>query len=149
MQRPPRPAAESLFAHGSGTHIIWVGSLMATVTLVVQAVALNLGNVHWQTMVFTVLSFSQLGHVMAIRSEKVFLFRQGLFSNKPLIVSIIVTLILQLTVIYLPAANTLFKTQPLSLVELSLCVFAASIVFHAVEIEKWIKARKPAITSTH
>ncbi|WP_018617456.1 cation-translocating P-type ATPase [Segetibacter koreensis] len=141
MNRPPRAANESLFAGGIGLHIVWVGLLMAGVTLGVQAWALHNNDVHWQTMVFTVLSLSQLGHVLAIRSEKEFLLRQGLFSNLPLLGAVLLTFILQLTVIYLPYANQLFKTQPLSLVELFICVVASAIVFHAVEIEKWIRRK--------
>jgi Ca2+-transporting ATPase len=39
---------------------------------------------HWQTIAFTVLCFSQMGHVMAIRSDEN-LFKIGPFSNKPLL----------------------------------------------------------------
>ena len=35
-------------------------------------------------MTFTVLALSQLGHVLAVRSERESLFQQGLFSNRPL-----------------------------------------------------------------
>jgi Ca2+-transporting ATPase len=141
MKRPPRRTDESLFSGGTGYHIIWVGILMAAVTLGVQAWAIHDKNAHWQTMVFTVLSLTQLGHVLAIRSDKEFLFRQGLLSNLQLAGAVLLTFILQLGVIYLPFANKLFKTQPLSLNELLICIAASSIVFHAVEIEKWIKGR--------
>ena len=110
MKRPPRATNESLFAQGIGFHIVWVGLLMAGVTLGMQAWAIHRNNVHWQTMVFTVLSLSQLGHVLGIRSEKEFLYQQGLFSNMPLLGAVVLTIILQLAVIYLPFANQLFKT---------------------------------------
>ncbi|SDD74655.1 Ca2+-transporting ATPase [Algoriphagus faecimaris] len=145
MSRPPRPPKQSLFADGVGIHIIWVGILMAAVTLFTQYWAIRNGW-HWQTMVFTVLAFSQLGHVMAVRSEKTFLFRQGLFSNLPLVISVFVTLLLQLLVIYLPFFNELFHTEALDLLELSYCAGMGLVVFHAVEFEKWIKMlrRKPS-----
>lgn len=139
MKRPPRKANESLFAEGIAYHIIWVGLLMAGVTLGTQAWALGIGNSHWQTMVFTVLSLSQLGHVLAIRSDREFLYRQSPFSNLPLLGAILLTFILQLAVIYFPVANTIFKTQPLSLIELVICIGLSAIVFHAVEMEKWVK----------
>src|SRR5690606_31016555 len=72
MKRPPRKTNESLFAEGIGFHIVWVGLLMAGVTLGTQAWAIQNNNTHWQTMVFTVLSVSQLGHVLAIRSDREF-----------------------------------------------------------------------------
>lgn len=144
MQRPPRPAGESLFAGGMSIHIIWVGMLMAAITLSTQAWALRYEYEHWQTMVFTVLSLSQLGHVLAIRSEKEFLFRRGIFTNIPLLSAVLLTFVLQITVIYLPAANAAFKTQPLSFNELVICIIASAVLFHAVEFEKWIKSLKSA-----
>ncbi|MBK8080329.1 MAG: cation-translocating P-type ATPase [Saprospiraceae bacterium] len=139
MQRNPHPRDESLFAGGTGYHILWVGLLMAGVTLGTQAWALYHGLQHWQTMVFTVLSLSQLGHVLAVRSDRTFLFKQGIFSNPPLLISVLITFLLQLGVIYLPFMNKIFKTQPLTLEELGICIGASVIVFHAVELEKWIK----------
>ncbi len=139
MKRPPRKTNESLFAEGIGYHILWVGLLMAGVTLGTQAWALQNGDTHWQTMVFTVLSLSQLGHVLAIRSDRVFLYKQGLFSNLPMLGAILLTFFLQLAVIYLPFANSVLKTQPLTFNELVICIAVSAIVFHAVELEKWIK----------
>ncbi len=139
MKRPPRKTNESLFAEGIGYHILWVGLLMAGVTLGTQAWALQNGDTHWQTMVFTVLSLSQLGHVLAIRSDRVFLYKQGLFSNLPMLGAILLTFLLQLAVIYLPFANSVLKTQPLTFNELVICLAVSAIVFHAVELEKWIK----------
>ena len=138
MNRPPRKTNESLFA-GTGYHIIWVGLLMAGVTLGIQAWATHHEKEHWQTMVFTVLSLAQLGHVLAIRSETESLFSQGLFSNLPLFGAVMLTFLLQLGVIYLPFANKLFKTQPLTVEEVLICIATSSIVFVAVEIEKWVK----------
>jgi len=42
-------------------------------------------------------------------------------------------------VIYLPFANEIFKTNPLTVNELAICFGASAIVFHAVEMEKLIK----------
>ncbi|MDP2419962.1 cation-translocating P-type ATPase [Sediminibacterium sp.] len=139
MKRPPRNASESLFEGGLGYHILWVGLLMAGVTLATQAYAIHNQSTHWQTMVFTVLSLAQLGHVLAVRSDKTFLFKQGIFSNSLLLLSVLFTFCLQLAVIYIPFLNELFKTEPLSLKELGFCILMATIVFHAVELEKLIK----------
>jgi P-type Ca2+ transporter type 2C len=141
MMRPPRKTNESLFADGIGYHIAWVGLLMAVITLAVQVWAINMNLEHWQTMVFSVLAFSQLGHVMAIRSDRRSLYKQGLLSNLPLLGSVILTILLQLAVIYLPFANTLFKTQPLSAAELAICFSFSLVVLFAVENEKAVKRR--------
>jgi Ca2+-transporting ATPase len=141
MKRPPRKTDESLFANGIGFHIAWVGLFMAITTLGTEAWAVNNNLPHWQTMVFTVLSLSQLGHVMAIRSDRQFLFKLGIFSNRPLLGAIVLTFILQLGVIYLPFANVIFKTQPLTLVELSMCIVLSLVVLTGVEIEKLVKLK--------
>ena len=142
MRRPPRPAQESIFAHGMWQHMLWVGLLMAACTLMVQAWALRNGSAHWQTMVFTVLTISQLVHVMAIRSEKESLFSIGLFSNRPMTLTVSVTFLLQMETIYVPALNPIFKTEPLDGSELAACLAIASIVLLAVEIEKWLMRRE-------
>jgi Ca2+-transporting ATPase len=122
-------------------HMIWVGLLMAGLTLFAQAWAYHTGSSHWQTMAFTVITLSQLGHVMAIRSEKESLFSMGIFSNKPLALAVVVTFLLQMATIYVPAFNPIFKTEPLSMSELVLCLALSSVVFFAVEFEKWLVRR--------
>jgi Ca2+-transporting ATPase len=141
MCRPPRPAKESLFANGVWQHTIWVGLLMAGITLFTQGWAYHYGAAHWQTMAFTVLTLSQLGHVLAIRSEKESLFSMGVFTNKPLAITVLVTFILQMATIYVPALNPIFKTEPLTMSELALCLALSSVVFFVVEIEKWLIRR--------
>lgn len=141
MRRPPRSPRESLFANGMWQHMIWVGLLMGGITLLTQAWALHSGSAHWQTMVFTVLTLSQLAHVMAIRSEKESLFSIGFLSNRPMAGALALTFMLQMATIYVPALNVIFKTVPLDLNELLLCLFLSSIVFFAVEAEKFLMRR--------
>lgn len=142
MQRPPRKTDESLFAHGIGFHIAWVGLLMALITLGTEAWAVHRNMPHWQTMVFTVLSLSQLGHVMGIRSDRDFLFEMGLFSNRPLFGAVLLTFLLQLGVIYLPFANKIFKTQPLTWQELGICILLSLVVLTGVEVEKIFRRKR-------
>jgi Ca2+-transporting ATPase len=142
MSRPPRHPKESIFAYGLGTHALWVGFLMAGVVLFVQAWSLKTGHAHWQTMVFTVLCLTQLGHVLAIRSEKESLFKIGLFSNKPLLGAVILTFALQMTTIYVSFLNPIFKTVPLTFNELMFTLTLSSIIFFAVEIEKLWKRKR-------
>ena len=138
MKRPPRSPKENIFSKGMGRHILWVGLLMGLTTLGMQHWAINNENSHWQTMAFTVLCFSQMGHVMAIRSDRESLFKIGVFSNKPLLGALFLTVILQLMLIYVPFFNTIFKTQPLTIYELVITLIVSSVVFWAVEFEKWI-----------
>jgi P-type Ca2+ transporter type 2C len=142
MRRPPRAPTESIFAHGMWQHIVWVGLTMGAVCLVLQAWSIHHSGAHWQTMVFTVLCLSQLGHVLAIRSERDSTFALGFWSNPVLMLAVLFTLGLQLTTIYVPALNAVFKTQPLTWDELVICLVLSSVVFFAVEAEKWLMRRK-------
>ncbi|HMK56432.1 MAG TPA: cation-translocating P-type ATPase [Dissulfurispiraceae bacterium] len=141
MKRPPRPPRESIFAGGLGVHAIWVGLLMAFTALFVQAWAIRNGNGHWQSMVFTMLCLTQLGHCLAIRSERESLFKIGLLSNKYLLGAVAITFVLQMAVVYVPFLNPIFGTQPLAAGELVFVIAMSAVVFCAVEIEKFAKRR--------
>ena len=141
MQRPPRPPQESIFAQGMWQHILWIGLLMGGVSLFSQGWAYFTGSAHWQSMVFTVLTLSQMGHVLAIRSERESLFSQGLLSNKPLLGAVLFTFSLQMAVLYVPLLQPIFKTEALSFDELLFCLGLSTIVFFVVEIEKWMRRR--------
>ncbi|MFV8323428.1 cation-translocating P-type ATPase [Flavobacterium sp. LS2R12] len=147
MKRPPRNPKKNIFSNGMALHILWVGFLMGCVTIGVQAYAIYNTNSHWQTMAFTVLCFSQLGHVMVIRSGRESIFKIGFFTNRPMVGALLITIVLQFMVIYIPFFNEIFKTQPLSLYELGITLAASSIVFWSGEIEKWIKNRR--VTNFH
>jgi Ca2+-transporting ATPase len=123
-----------------GQHIVWVGLLMGAASLVSQAVALALGW-HWQSIVFTVLTFSQLGHALAVRSERDSLFTQGIASNWPLLGAVVATAGLQLAILRVPVLNGWFETASLSGAEFAFAVAMSSVVFAGVEAEKWLVRR--------
>ena len=117
-------------------HILGVGLLIGGLCLGVQAWAISTGHAHWQTLVFTVLTLGQMAHVMGIRSEHDPLWRIGIASSRPLLGAVLLTFMLQMATIYVPALNPIFKTAPLSLFELAVCLAAAFVVYAAVETEK-------------
>ena len=150
MRRPPRHPRESIFAHGMWQHILWVGLLVGGISISSQAWALTRGLAYWQTVVFTVLTLSQLFHSMAVRSERASLLEIGIASNLPMLGAVWLAAALQFAVIYLPPLQPIFKTQALPLVDLGICIALSSIVLVAVEIEKalvrrgWIYGGTPA-----
>lgn len=58
-----------------------------------------------------------------------------------MLAAVLLTLLLQLAVIYLPALNDIFHTQPLPMFDLVICLLLSSLVLVAVEIEKWLVRR--------
>lgn len=137
MRRPPHPPNESIFARGLGRHVVWVGMLMSCLSIAVGYWYWRSHATSWQTMLFTTLTLTQMAHVLAIRSERVSLFHIGLLSNKPLLAAVILTVLLQLALIYVPAFQTLFHTVPLSASDLVIVTAVATVLFGAVELEKW------------
>lgn len=147
MDRPPRHPKESIFTLQLSFHIIFFGLLMGAVCLFTQAWSIKMGDYHWQTMVFTILCLSQMGHVLAVRSEHRSLFSLGLLSNKPLFYAVLLTFVLQLITIYVPFFNPIFKTEPLTIGELIICILLSSVVFFAVEVEKLVKRRRKKLNA--
>ncbi len=141
MSRPPRKPDEGLFSRGLGWHVVFMGALMAALTLGSQAWCIAHGYENWRSITFTVLCFSQLAHVVAIRSDTESIFKQGLFSNLPLFAAVGVTFALQLATLYVPFLNQIFETAPLSGKELGFVAMIASVVLVAVEIEKWFRRK--------
>ena len=141
MQRPPRPPRESIFARGLWQHALWVGLLMTALALTVQGWTLGAGDAHWQSMTFTVLTLSQLAHLLAIRSERESFFTHGVGGNRPLLAAIVLTFALQLCTLYVPWMQVVFRTAALAPWELLTCVGASSLVLLAVELEKWLVRR--------
>lgn len=140
MSRPPYHPGESIFAGGIGIHILWVGLLMAIIPLTVGFLYWHNGTEQWQTMVFTILTFSQLGHALAIRSHCESTFSIGIFSNKAMTGAIFLTFTLQLLVLFTPL-RTIFGLTLLSVSDFIIAVLLSTVVFWAVEIEKMVGRR--------
>jgi Ca2+-transporting ATPase len=96
----------------------------------------------WRTMIFTTLTLSQMGNALATRSERDTIWQIGLLSNKFMLGSVLLTLALQLAVIYVPFLNQVFSTVPLSPQDLLVSFAFSLVIFLAVETFKWMRQRK-------
>ncbi len=155
MKRPPRRLDIHILGEGLAWHILLAGLLMGVVTLgagwwhqhngTYPAGATPLA--YFQTLMFTLLTFLQMANILAIRSDRDSLFTQGLLSNKPLAGAIMLTIMLQLILIYTPFFQVVFKTVPLTATDLALCFLASTTLFWAIELQKWIKRKTNPIQS--
>jgi Ca2+-transporting ATPase len=136
MRRPPRPPNESVFARGMGHQVLWTGILIGAITIAVQWWATSIGSPNWQTMAFTSLTMCQMFLAFAIRSDRDTLLTIGVFSNAHLAGAVMLTFLLQLAIIYTPALNPIFKTQPLTAQELAVSILLPALTLVAVEAEK-------------
>ena len=140
MHRKPRPPNESIFAHGVWQQVITIGLLMGFLTLGVGLWG-EATDRPWQTMIFTTLALLQLGNAFALRSERQSFFTQGALTNKPLLWTVLVTLAVQIVVIYWGPLQNLLHTEALDVLELGVVLVVSTGVFLAVELEKWIRRR--------
>ncbi len=142
MRRSPNHPSENIFGRGMGLRIIWVGLLMAITTLGIGYWAWTNGRSDWQTLVFTTLTLSQMGNALAIRSGRESFFKIGLFTNKALLGAVLLTFGLQMVVVYVPYLQDLFKTVAIGPLDLVIILGLSTVVFWAVELEKWFIRRK-------
>ena len=146
MERPPRDIDEPVLSWSMTFDIVWIGLLMGAVSIAVGyrwwlLEPTETAHATWGTMVFTVLTLSQMGNAMAIRSDRESLFRLGVFSNLALVGAVALTFVLQMGVIYIPAMQEVFSTVSLSAREMGVCLVLSTIVFWGVEAQKWVKRR--------
>jgi Ca2+-transporting ATPase len=148
MKRPPRAPQESLFSGGMAQHVIWVGLVMGLVALGIGALyydAANPADNRWQTMIFTVLAFMQMGQALASRSTSESIGSLGLLSNPVLLGLVVLTAVLQLIVLYVPFLDQFFEITPLGVGELLLCVAMGVVMMLLIEAEKaWFRRRERA-----
>ena len=142
MQRPPRPPEQRIFTGPMLQRILWVGLLIGGLSIAGQAWAFHGGSDNWQTVVFTVLTLSQLVNVLVIRSESGSVFSKQFLGNRPVLAAVLLTLLLQFVVIYWPPMQLLFKTAPLTGTEVSVCLLLPLLVLVVSEAEKFIRRRQ-------
>jgi Ca2+-transporting ATPase len=117
MNQPPRPPNENIFARGMGLRIILTGSWMAAVCLAMQYILAqqNQSEQIQQSFIFTLLCFAQLGNAVVVRSNQFIFNRSGEYKNWRLWYAIALIVALQLILIYVPFAQSIFKTTALSM----------------------------------
>jgi P-type Ca2+ transporter type 2C len=142
MERPPRRLDDRVIDLRMWLGILWVGSVMALVTLLALELRLPGGIVgasgtvvEARTMAFTTLVLAQLFNCFNARSDRTSAFNR-LFTNRYLWAAIALSALLQVAVVELPFLNDAFKTAPLGLDEWLICIGLASVVLWADEAKK-------------
>ncbi len=138
MQRRPNPPNESIFARGLGSHILWAGPLMGLIALLTGWAYWQAGDEAWQTMLFTVLTLSQMAHVLAIHQERRSLFGAGFLTNPLLLYAVLVTILLQFALLYVPFLQDVFGTQALNLTHVVTAFALSTIIFWVIEGQKLV-----------
>lgn len=147
MKRPPVKPNESIFSRGLGSYMIRVGLILAMTGIALMVWAYGYTTEHleegldprrWTTMVFTTLCLAQMGHALAARSSHRLTIQLHPTSNPFIWISVILTSILQLLLIYSPPLRQFFGTYLLSATELAVCIGFSTLVFVWIELEKLV-----------
>ncbi|MGB3512526.1 MAG: cation-translocating P-type ATPase [Microcoleaceae cyanobacterium] len=143
MQREPFSPKESIFARGLGFYMVRIGIIFAILTISLMLWSYNDAQLggdpeRWKTMVFTTLCLAQMGHAIAVRSDSQSTFEINPFSNLFLWGAVVLTVVLQLMLIYVPFLRDFFGTHLLSGKELAICLSFSVFMFVWVELEKFV-----------
>ncbi|HTF29895.1 MAG TPA: cation-translocating P-type ATPase [Flavitalea sp.] len=144
MNRPPRPPKENLFAGGLVARILTTGTMMAAAAIFIQSWTAEQGyNIRTQqTAVFTTLCLVQLGNALSARSVYHSMFSSTVFGNRGMWGAIVLTIILQLIIVYTPFLQVIFKT---TFLEWNVMLTILSVTFVCVlciEMVKFISKKK-------
>jgi P-type Ca2+ transporter type 2C len=148
MARPPQAATESIFGRGMVPFLVVLGVAMSLVSLGVGVLAFRGGDPNWQTLLFTTLVLSQMALALGVRSESRALWTVGLRSNPAMLGAVLLTIALQLAVVYVPVLQAIFGTSALTATDLLTAAGAAAAVLVMVEAWKWGYRRSGASTAT-
>ncbi|MFW6034745.1 MAG: calcium-translocating P-type ATPase, SERCA-type [Halothermotrichaceae bacterium] len=130
MNKSPRDPEEGIFAGKMGFNVASQGIFIGLITLA----AFYIGESNYslqvgRTMAFATLSFSQLWHSLNSRTMRYSLFKIGFFTNKYLIAAIVISAILQLSVMFIPFLQDIFKVISLNIGQwLMIIIISASPV---------------------
>ncbi len=145
MRRPPIDAKKGIFSDGLAFQMLIEGIIIAALALNAYLLGYDFyGLKAARTMAFSVLSLSQLFHVLNVRSSRS-LFHLGWFSNRRLNLALLICMGLQIGVVSIPALADVFQVQAMN-AEQWLAVLALSFApIPIVELQKlWnrIKERR-------
>ncbi|MEZ0537277.1 cation-translocating P-type ATPase [Caldicellulosiruptoraceae bacterium PP1] len=138
MTRTPKKVKESIFDGNMGFSILYQGTIKGIITLIVYFIGHKLyGQSIAVTMTFLTLSLIQLTHSYNARSNTESLFSIGIFSNKYLNISVIITILLQLIVILIPSLREIFKITYINFEQWLIVIFASLSIIPIVELVKF------------
>jgi Ca2+-transporting ATPase len=142
MNRPPRNPESPVLDKPLRLQIAWVGALIGILALGIGVVYFDPKNpldATWQTMIFATLGFTQIGNALALRASGGSAL--SVTSNPLMTILTVVTIGLQLSVIYLPVMKGFFGLVPLSLQDLGVSFGLGVLVFIIVRCER-VRIRK-------
>jgi cation-transporting P-type ATPase F len=141
MERPPYPSDIPILTQRMAFRVIWVSALLIAGVYAVYEYAIHLGaSVEVaRTAAVNLIVFGEIFYLFNSRSITHSLFKIGFFTNKWLLGGVVIMILLQIGLVYLPFMNNIFGTAPLGLGAWLIILASGFVVFAAVEIAKAIR----------
>jgi P-type Ca2+ transporter type 2C len=144
MTRPPRPPEARLLDGGRLLAIGGEGVMLGLIAL--GAFSYSLYGLHQEldqarTVAFTVMVVAQLVHVFNCRSERLSLFQLGVGTNRVLVWAFLLSLVVQVAVLTIPAVAPIFKVAPLPIEDWALMGAMGVLPFLLMELVKALRRR--------
>ncbi|MBT7903062.1 calcium-transporting P-type ATPase, PMR1-type [Candidatus Woesearchaeota archaeon] len=138
MKRKPRKVESGIIDKPRAVFMVFVGLIMMVGTLALFTYYnFKYGMDYARTVAFCALMMFQMWNVFNSKAEESSLFKVGIFSNMKLIYAVVISIVLQLVVIYTPL-SALFKTVSLGVFDWVIIVGVTSSVFIFGELIKFI-----------
>ena len=140
LQRPPRHPDEPMLGRAEWRFIIMTGLLQAGATLGVFVWALNARDLsEARNLAFSVLVFGELFRAFAARSTTKLFWEVGVFTNVRLLGVVVFSVLMQLGIHYIPAAQALFEVGPLSAADCAMTLLLALGPVTVIELSKLVR----------
>jgi len=144
MSRPPIPADASIISRPAIIKILWKSALLIIAVFALYELVLKSGfSIETaRTAAVNMIVVGEIFYLFSSRSLKYSLFRIGFFSNGWLIGGVIIMILLQVGMTYIPFMNIVFETRPLNLNAWIVIISAGFVLYGLVELDKSIKRWK-------
>ncbi|WP_174784279.1 calcium-translocating P-type ATPase, PMCA-type [Enterococcus sp. VV15] len=148
MKQKPRDSRKSIFADGFAASMIFYGVLVGVITLAAYWLGEyvlsnpNIADGTANTMAFATLVFGELTRAFAVRSETRSIFSIGVFSNSAMNKAFLVSLALQLAVLFIPFLQEIFKVQSLTGMEWLIVILLSLVPLIVSEITKAFRSKE-------
>jgi len=163
MKQRPRPRSERLMSRATLSRVVYIGAIQSVFAIagflyVLLSNGWTWGDASWMdpssvnyvyyreaiTMTQAAIVAGQFANGFGCRTERESLFKVGIFTNRFLLLSEFVGLGIMAVISYVPFAQEIFKTGPLTAADWAFLAVAAVTLFWAEEARKWYLRRRDA-----
>jgi len=150
MSRKPRDPKKNIIDKRAFTSIIIRAVIITVISLVLYYIALQIYAPSWQTLpkdspqlylprtfVFSTLLICELLNVYNTRSDRRSFFKVPVWSNKYLLIAVLISLTLNFVLIYTPPLATLFQLSPIPVIDWLVIIPLSFLTVVSEEIIKW------------